>query len=183
MNRTDRLMGILLELQARGELRAVDLAHRFEVSLRTVYRDVQALCETGVPIVATPGKGYRLIEGFASTPPNSTKPRPSVRLLPQKSSQGTAAFRRPGECDGDRSRAGTLPCILLPAIMRVGRSPQRNGFGLLARFEWGARHGRVSMVRGNTPVARTDLLPPALSGGGGLIQPRHDALRQSDRPG
>ena len=55
MNRTDRLMGILLELQARGELRAEDLAGTFEVSVRTIYRDVEALSETGVPIVATPG--------------------------------------------------------------------------------------------------------------------------------
>ena len=42
MNRTDRLVGILLELQARGELRAGDLARTFEVSVRTIYRDVQA---------------------------------------------------------------------------------------------------------------------------------------------
>jgi predicted DNA-binding transcriptional regulator YafY len=57
-------MGILLELQARGELRAEDLASTFEVSVRTIYRDVEALCETGVPVVATPGKGYRLMEGY-----------------------------------------------------------------------------------------------------------------------
>jgi predicted DNA-binding transcriptional regulator YafY len=56
VNRTDRLMGILLELQARRETRAEDLAARFEVSVRTIYRDVQALSETGVPIAATPGK-------------------------------------------------------------------------------------------------------------------------------
>src|SRR5207248_3118409 len=56
MNRTDRLMGILLEFQAHGERRAEDLARVFEVSVRTVYRDVEALCEAGVPVVATPGK-------------------------------------------------------------------------------------------------------------------------------
>jgi predicted DNA-binding transcriptional regulator YafY len=68
VNRTDRLMGILLELQGRGELRAADLAQRFEVSVRTIYRDVEALCETGVPVVATPGKGYRLMEGYFLPP-------------------------------------------------------------------------------------------------------------------
>ena len=40
MNRTDRLVGILLELQARGSVRAEDLARRFEVSVRTIYRDL-----------------------------------------------------------------------------------------------------------------------------------------------
>jgi predicted DNA-binding transcriptional regulator YafY len=68
MNRTDRLMGILLELQARSELRAEDLAATFEVSVRTIYRDVEALCETGVPIIATPGTGYRLMEGYFLPP-------------------------------------------------------------------------------------------------------------------
>jgi hypothetical protein len=38
-----------LELQARGELRATDLATRFEVSLRTSYRDLEGLAEGGVP--------------------------------------------------------------------------------------------------------------------------------------
>lgn len=68
MNRIDRLLGILLEFQARGELRAEDLARRFEVSVRTVYRDVQALSEMGVPVVATPGTGYRLLEGYFLPP-------------------------------------------------------------------------------------------------------------------
>jgi predicted DNA-binding transcriptional regulator YafY len=52
MNRTDRLVAILLELQARGGLRAEDLADQFEVSVRTIYRDLDALGEGGVPLVA-----------------------------------------------------------------------------------------------------------------------------------
>ena len=80
MNRTDRLLGILLELQARGELRAEDLARTFEVSVRTVYRDMEALCETGVPVVATPGKGYRLMEGYF-LPPLSFTPAEAALLL------------------------------------------------------------------------------------------------------
>lgn len=68
MNRTDRLVAVLLELQARGQLRAEDLAERFEVSVRTIYRDLEALSESGVPLVATPGSGYRLIEGYFLPP-------------------------------------------------------------------------------------------------------------------
>ena len=81
MNRTDRLLGILLELQARGVLRAEDLARRFEVSLRTVYRDVQALSETGVPVVAIPGQGYRLMEGYFLPPLSFTAPEAALLLL------------------------------------------------------------------------------------------------------
>jgi predicted DNA-binding transcriptional regulator YafY len=81
MNRTDRLMGILLEFQARGELRAEDLARRFEVSVRTIYRDVQALSETGVPVVATPGKGYRLMEGYFLPPLSFTATEAALLAL------------------------------------------------------------------------------------------------------
>jgi predicted DNA-binding transcriptional regulator YafY len=81
MNRTDRLLGILLELQARGVLRAEDLARRFEVSLRTVYRDVQALSETGVPVVAIPGQGYRLMEGYFLPPLSFTPPEAALLIL------------------------------------------------------------------------------------------------------
>ncbi|MHB8577149.1 MAG: helix-turn-helix transcriptional regulator [Dehalococcoidia bacterium] len=81
MNRTDRLMGILLELQARGELRAEDLARHFEVSVRSIYRDVQALCETGVPVVATPGKGYRLLDGYFLPPLSLTADEAAILAL------------------------------------------------------------------------------------------------------
>jgi predicted DNA-binding transcriptional regulator YafY len=81
VNRTDRLMGILLELQARGELRAEDLAGTFEVSVRTIYRDVEALCETGVPVVATPGKGYRLMEGYFLPPLSFTADEAALLIL------------------------------------------------------------------------------------------------------
>jgi predicted DNA-binding transcriptional regulator YafY len=68
MNRTDRLLAIVLELQARGNRRAQDLADTFETSKRTIYRDIQALAEAGVPIVATPGQGYGLVEGYFLPP-------------------------------------------------------------------------------------------------------------------
>lgn len=68
MNRVDRLMGYMLLFQSRGLMRAQDFAEQFEISERTVYRDVQALCEVGVPIVAMPGEGYRLMEGYYLPP-------------------------------------------------------------------------------------------------------------------
>ena len=68
MNRTDRLLAILLEIQAKKQVRAEDLAAIFEVSKRTIYRDVLALMESGVPVVAIPGQGYSLVEGYFLPP-------------------------------------------------------------------------------------------------------------------
>lgn len=68
MNRTDRLLAIVLELQARKQIRAEDLAAIFEVTKRTIYRDMQALSESGVPIVSMPGHGYSLVEGYFLPP-------------------------------------------------------------------------------------------------------------------
>lgn len=81
MNRTDRLLGILLELQRRQRVRAADLAARFETSRRTIYRDVQALSETGVPIIAQPGLGYSLVEGYFLPPLSFTSDEATMLLL------------------------------------------------------------------------------------------------------
>ncbi len=68
MNRTDRLLAIVLELQRKGQQRAEELAVTFEVSKRTLYRDMQALSEAGVPIIAIQKKGYSLSEGYFLPP-------------------------------------------------------------------------------------------------------------------
>ena len=80
MNRTDRLLAIILELQDRKQLRAEDLAAIFEVSKRTIYRDIQALCEAGVPVVAVTGQGYSLLEGYF-LPPVSFSPHEALLLI------------------------------------------------------------------------------------------------------
>jgi predicted DNA-binding transcriptional regulator YafY len=64
MNRIDRLFAITVLLQTRPRLRARDLAAFFEVSQRTIYRDIEALKESGIPVVGEPGAGYELVEGF-----------------------------------------------------------------------------------------------------------------------
>ncbi len=80
MNRTDRMLGIVLELQSRGHQRAEDLAATFEVSKRTIYRDIQALAELGIPIMAMTGHGYSLMEGFF-LPPLTFDSREAMLLL------------------------------------------------------------------------------------------------------
>lgn len=81
MNRTDRLLAIMLELQARRYTRAEDLAAQFEVSVRTIYRDVLALDEAGVPVIATPGYGYSLAPGYFLPPLMLTPDEAGMLLL------------------------------------------------------------------------------------------------------
>lgn len=69
MNRIDRLTAIILLLQA-GRRTASEIARRFEVSKRTVFRDIEALCEMGVPIITESGSrgGYTLMPDYSLAP-------------------------------------------------------------------------------------------------------------------
>ncbi len=68
MNRTDRLSAILIMLQTKKLITAREISERFDISLRTVYRDMKALDEAGVPLGAEVGSGYYLVEGYHLPP-------------------------------------------------------------------------------------------------------------------
>lgn len=80
MNRTDRLLAILIELQRKQTVTAQSLAEKFETSIRTIYRDMDALSESGVPIFSMPGHGYSLTDGYF-LPPIQLTPEEAVTLL------------------------------------------------------------------------------------------------------
>lgn len=68
VKRLSRLAAITTQLQAKSLVTATELAARFSVSVRTIYRDIRALESSGIPIYTEEGKGYRLVEGYRLPP-------------------------------------------------------------------------------------------------------------------
>lgn len=68
MNRIDRLSAILNLLQSSTVVKPRQIADRFDISIRTVYRDLKSLEETGVPIAGDSRTGYSLVEGYKLPP-------------------------------------------------------------------------------------------------------------------
>ena len=66
--RLSRLTAILTQLQTKRLLTATTLAEKFNVSVRTIYRDIRTLEQAGVPIITEDGKGYSLMEGYKIPP-------------------------------------------------------------------------------------------------------------------
>jgi predicted DNA-binding transcriptional regulator YafY len=68
IKRLSRLTAILIQLQTKRVLTSTALAEKFGVSIRTIYRDIKALEQAGVPILTEGGKGYSLMEGYRIPP-------------------------------------------------------------------------------------------------------------------
>lgn len=62
------MTAILTQLQTKRLLTASELAHKFSVSTRTIYRDIRALEQAGIPIVTEEGKGYSIMEQYRLPP-------------------------------------------------------------------------------------------------------------------
>ena len=68
MNHLSRLLSILTLLKSKRIITGTELAQKFEVSLRTIYRDIKKLEESGVPIMTIEGRGYSIMEGYTVAP-------------------------------------------------------------------------------------------------------------------
>lgn len=68
VKRLSRLTAILIQLQTKPIVTSTALAEKFGISIRTVYRDMKALEQAGVPLVTEDGKGYSLMEGYKLPP-------------------------------------------------------------------------------------------------------------------
>jgi len=81
MNRIDRLFGILTLLQSKKYLTGERIAERFGISIRTVYRDIRALNEQGIPVGFEPNKGYFVVDGFFLRPVSFSLEEANALLL------------------------------------------------------------------------------------------------------
>jgi predicted DNA-binding transcriptional regulator YafY len=82
--RLSRLTAILTQLQTQRLITATTLAEKFGVSIRTIYRDVRALEESGVPIVTEEGKGYSIMEGYRLPPVSFTENEANAMITAHK---------------------------------------------------------------------------------------------------
>lgn len=84
ISRLSRLTSILLKLQANSFVNVEKLANQFEVSKRTIYRDLKSLEKSGVPIIQIEGKGYGLMEGYNLPPVMFTEAEANALIFGEK---------------------------------------------------------------------------------------------------
>jgi len=81
MNRIDRLLGMITLLQSKKYVAAEKIACKFDISIRTVYRDVKALGELGIPVSFEPMKGYFVVQGYFLPPVSFSTEEANAMLL------------------------------------------------------------------------------------------------------
>lgn len=90
MNRIDRLFGILTLLQSKKYVPAEKIADKFKISIRTVYRDIKALCEQGIPVSFEQYKGYFIVQGYFLPPVSFSSEEANALLLMESVVSGFA---------------------------------------------------------------------------------------------
>lgn len=170
MNRLDRLFAIQTYLQSRRYVSAEQIGEKFGISVRTVYRDIKALCESGIPVSFEPAKGYCIVRGYFLPPVSFSTEEASALLLMEgatrifadKSIQklyGAAltkirAVLRPGQLDGIEKLSASMG-VQLPSC-------QEANYEYLATLQAAiAGHHIVEMAYTNKDgVASTRLAEP-----------------------
>lgn len=149
MNRTDRLYALVEEMRARAPrlVRAADVARRFEVSTRTIERDLLALQAAGVPIWAQPGPGGGYALNVDTTlPPLNLTPAEAVAIATALAVTRAMPF----------AEAGQSALTKLTGVMAA--SPRAAASRLIS-------HIRVIQGPGGVDGADTPLLQKALLDG------------------
>lgn len=90
MNRIDRLFAILTFLQSRKYVTAEQISEKFHISVRTVYRDIKALGESGIPVSFEQFKGYFIVQGYFLPPVSFSNEEANALLLMERFVSGFA---------------------------------------------------------------------------------------------
>lgn len=83
MSQLSRLISILTLLRSKRLLTATELANKFNVSIRTIYRDIRKLEEAGIPVTTIEGRGYSLMEGYHISPVQFTEKQANALITAQ----------------------------------------------------------------------------------------------------
>ena len=83
MSQLSRLISILTLLKSKRLLTSTELANKYNVSVRTIYRDIRKLEEAGVPIVSIEGRGYSLMDGYSVAPVQFTEKQANALITAQ----------------------------------------------------------------------------------------------------
>ena len=86
----ERLIAIITVLQSRKFVTAEKIAEKYRISVRTVYRDIKALCESGIPIGFEAPKGYFIVQGYFLPPVSFTSEEANALLLMESLAKGFA---------------------------------------------------------------------------------------------
>ena len=84
MSQLSRLIAILTLLKSKRLLTANELAKKFEVSIRTIYRDIRKLEEAGVPVTTIEGRGYSLMDGYSVAPVQFTEKQANALITAEQ---------------------------------------------------------------------------------------------------
>ncbi|MCH2223726.1 MAG: YafY family transcriptional regulator [Crocinitomicaceae bacterium] len=96
MTQLSRLISILTLLKSKRLITATELAEKFDVSIRTIYRDIRKLEESGVPVVPIEGKGYSLMDGYSVAPVQFTEQQANALITAEnliRQSQDTSFLK------------------------------------------------------------------------------------------
>jgi predicted DNA-binding transcriptional regulator YafY len=88
MNRIDRLMAIVTTLQSKKYVTVEHIAEKYKISVRTVYRDIKALCELGIPVSFENHKGYCVVQGYFLPPVSFSMDEINALLLMESATLG-----------------------------------------------------------------------------------------------
>jgi len=83
MSQLPRLISLLTLLKSKRLLTATELADKYTVSVRTIYRDIRKLEEAGIPVYSIEGKGYSLVDNYAVPPVQFTEKEANALITAQ----------------------------------------------------------------------------------------------------